>query len=172
MLTIVRDREEKDFSRHSVTRVVSFQQEVFLFLPSIKSVKRGIRRGRAAPTPDCKVFLRGGFNVPLDLRDIGTPSWAYWCIELRDSILDFGRSGSCEEVLSCDWSTSCCFFRISSGLRLCLVGIRLRVSLIAVGLPVLHRGEEDLISGATRFAREVVVHSELLKFVVRNLNRP
>ena len=30
----------------------------------------------------------------------------------------------------------------------------------------------DLISGATRFAREVVVHSELLKLVVRNLNRP
>ena len=77
MLTIFRGREEKDFSRHSVTRVVSFQQEVFLFLPSIKSVKRGIRRGRAAPTPDCKVFLRGGFDVPLDLRDIGNPSWAY-----------------------------------------------------------------------------------------------
>ena len=151
MLTIVRDREEKDFSRHSVTRVVSFRQEVFLFLPSIKSVERGIRKGQATPTPDCKVFLRGGFDVPLDLRDIGIPSWAYWCIELRDSGLDFERRGFCEAVLLCDWSASGYFFWISSGLRLCLLGfvfVFLRLPFVFLSYNV-EKKLLVLISGAT-----------------------
>ena len=93
-----------------MTIVVLFQQVVFLFVASIKFVERSIIRGRAAPTPDCKVFLRGGFGIPLDLRGIGIPSWAYWCIELRDSGLGFDRRGFCEEVLSDRWSTSCYFF--------------------------------------------------------------
>ena len=105
-------------------------------------MERGIRRGQAAPTPDCKVFLRGGFGIPLDLRGIGIPSWAYWCIELRDSGLGFERRGCCEEDLSGDWSTSCYFFWISSGLRLCFFEVRLRCASIAVCLPVLQRGEE------------------------------
>ena len=91
MLTVVRDREETYFSRHSVTSVVSFQQVVFLFVASIKFVKRGITSRQVALAPDCKVFLRGEFGISFDLRGIGSPSWANWCIKFRDSGLDFDR---------------------------------------------------------------------------------